>query len=145
MFRMIPVLTAMSIAWVTATMSLADIGIEGAYARAAGPSARAGAVFMTIRNDGEAEDRLVSVVSDASVRVELHTHVDQGDGVMRMREVGEGFIVPAGGSHSLVRGGDHLMFMGLTAPWRHGDLIPVTLVFERAGEMALEIEVDLER
>ncbi len=125
--------------------SLAEISVEGAYARAAGPSAKTGAAFMVIRNDGESEDRLVSVLSDASARVELHTHVDQGDGVMRMMEVEEGFAIPSGGIRSLVRGGDHVMFMGLNEPWRHGDLIPVTLVYERAGNIELEIEVDLQR
>ena len=129
----------------TAGPLFAEISVEGAYARAAGPAARAGAVFMVIRNDGEVEDRLISVLSDAAVRVELHTHAERDDGVMRMAEVEEGFTVPAEGSHALVRGGDHLMFMGLTGPWRQGDMIPVTLVFERAGQIALEIEVDLQR
>ncbi len=100
---------------------------------------------MVIHNDGETDDRLIFASSDAAARVELHTHFEQNNGVMRMMEVEDGFPVPAGGSHSLDRGGDHVMFMGLTGSWRQGDLIPLTLVFERRGELALEIEVDLER
>ncbi|MCY3994691.1 MAG: copper chaperone PCu(A)C [Rhodobacter sp.] len=138
-------LIAALLVWTAAVPSLAEIAIESAYARAAGPSARVGAAFMTIRNDGEIDDRLISASSDASARVELHTHMVQGDGVMRMMEARQGFAVPAGGSHSLDRGGDHVMFMGLTEPWRQGDLVPVTLVFEVAGKVTLEIRVDMER
>ena len=141
----VPVLTVAIVAWAMAVPSLAEISIEGAYARAAGSAARAGAAFMVIHNDGETDDRLISASSDAAARVELHTHFEQNNGVMRMMEVEDGFPVPAGGSHSLDRGGDHVMFMGLTGSWRQGDLIPLTLVFERRGELALEIEVDLER
>ncbi len=145
MLPRLPLLTAMLVSVVSASASPAEISVEGAYARSSGPLARAGAAFMVIRNDGDASDRLVSAASDASARVELHTHIDQGDGVMRMKKLEEGIVIPAGGSHSLVRGGDHLMFLGLASPWRQGDLIPVTLILERAGEVALEIVVDLER
>ncbi len=45
----------------------------------------------------------------------------------------------------LKRGGDHVMFMGLNSAWEQGDLLPLTLVFEKAGEIDLEVQVDLER
>ena len=35
--------------------------------------------------------------------------------------------------------------MGLNAPLEDGDSVAVTLVFERAGEMEVEIPVDLKR
>lgn len=62
-----------------------------------------------------------------------------------MVEVEEGFEIPAGGSRMLQRGGDHVMFMGLAGAWNDGDTIPLTLVFEQAGEIALEVPVDLTR
>lgn len=122
--------------------AVAEITVEDGYARAS--NRMAGAAFMVIRNDGEA-DRLVDVRSDAAERVELHTHAESGDGVMKMRHVEDGFAIPAQGSHALERGGDHVMFMGLTAPFEQGDTIPVTLVFEEAGEIEVELPVDLER
>jgi len=64
---------------------------------------------------------------------------------MRMVEVEEGFAVPAGGMHALKRGGDHVMFMGLTRPMEQGDTVNVTLIFEKAGRIEVEIPVDLER
>ena len=123
----------------------AEIVVEDAYARVATPLAKTGAVFLVLRNDGDADDRLLDVASDAAMRVELHAHIGQGNGVMQMVHAEDGFAIPAGGDHALLRGGDHVMFMGLARPWRQGDLIPLTLIFENAGEMTLEIPVDLER
>ena len=139
------ILAAATAALFAAVPALADIIIEDAYARSASPVAKAGAAFMVIRNDGDQPDRLIGAISDAAARVELHTHIDASDGVMQMREVEGGFSIPADGAHSLKRGGDHVMFMGLKDSWAQGDRIPVTLTFENAGDITLEIEVDLER
>ncbi|MCT4611274.1 MAG: copper chaperone PCu(A)C [Pelagimonas sp.] len=122
-----------------------EIMVKDAYARSAGKMAKAGAAFMMIENMGSEDDRLLSAASDVSKRVELHTHKDLGDGVMKMMHVEEGFTIPAGGSHALQRGGDHVMFMGLNRAMNHGDMVSVTLTFEKAGEMVVEIPVDLER
>lgn len=132
-------LPALSPAWAN------DITITDAYARSASPTAMSGAAFLVLTNSGTSDDRLVAASSDAAARVELHTHREDANGVMRMMEVEEGFALPAGGSHVLARGGDHIMFMGLAAPWAQGDVLTVTLRFERAGEMTVEIPVDLER
>lgn len=122
-----------------------DITVSDAYARSASAVARTGAAFMVIENAGAQEDRLVAARSDIAERVELHTHLSAGDGILRMVEVEDGFAIPAGGSHALKRGGDHVMFMGLTRPMADGDTVQVTLVFERAGEVTLDIPVDLQR
>jgi copper(I)-binding protein len=37
------------------------------------------------------------------------------------------------------------MFMGLVEPFEQGETVPVTLIFEKAGEIALEVTVDQER
>jgi len=119
--------------------------ITDAYAVSASPTARTGAAFFIIENHGPADDRLVGVTSDAAERVEIHTHLEDASGVMRMIKVEDGIVVPAGARHALRRGGDHIMFLGLTAPFDAGRLIPVTLIFEQAGEIAVEIPVDLNR
>lgn len=125
--------------------ALADITVQEAYARSAMPGAKTGAAFMVIANSGDEDDRLVSVASDAAAKVELHTHKDEGNGVMKMVHVEEGFVIPAQGEHVLQRGGDHVMFMGLTAPFEQGSTVAVTLSFEKAGDVDVEIPVDLER
>lgn len=123
----------------------ADITIKDAYARSSGMSAKAGAAFFTVTNDGAEDDQLIAATSDVAKLVELHTHKEMGDGVMKMMHVPEGFAIPAGGSHSLARGGDHVMFMGLTRPLEDGDTVTVTLTFEKAGDLTVEVPVDLTR
>ena len=130
---------------VSVAPAMAEITIRDAYARAASPKAKAGAAFMVIENSGAAADRLVSATSTVAHRVELHTHKETGDGLMQMLEVEEGFVIPAGGAHALQRGGDHVMFMGLKQSLLQGDTVEVILTFEKAGEIALEIPVDLAR
>lgn len=122
-----------------------EITIIDPYARAAGMNAMAGAAFFGIENSGDEDDRLVGARSDIAKRVELHTHIEGDDGVMKMVEVEEGFAVPAGSTHMLMRGGDHVMFMGLNGTMAQGDMVHVTLVFEKAGEVEVDIPVDLER
>ncbi|MBD0866636.1 MAG: copper chaperone PCu(A)C [Rhodobacteraceae bacterium] len=121
------------------------IQVTDAYARASGPGARAGAAFMVITNPTSTDDRLVAATSDVAVRTMLHTHVETADGVMQMRHDMDGFPIPAEGQHMLMRGGDHVMFIGLTRALTHGDIITVTLTFEQAGDVVVEIPVDLER
>lgn len=125
------------------TSAFAEIEVQDPYARSS--NAMAGAAFMTIQNTGDTDDRLVSVTSDAAQRVELHTHMEDADGVMRMIHVEEGFVLPAGGAITMKRGGEHVMFMGLTAPFEQDDVIKVTFQFEQAGDVVVEIPVDQDR
>ena len=122
-----------------------DIVIHDAYARSSTPFAQSGAVFMEIMNKGETDDRLISAETEVSKKAELHTHIQNDDGVMKMRRVEEGFAIPAGGMHMLQRGGDHVMMMGLLQSLEHGQTITLRLVFEEAGELSVEVPVDLER
>lgn len=119
--------------------------VSDAYARSSGGFAKTGAAFLLISNSGPEDDRLIAVRSDAAERVELHTHLIDANGVARMIEVEDGIAIPAGSTQALQRGGDHIMFLGLTAPFEQGQTIAVTLVFEHAGEIAVEIPVDLAR
>jgi copper(I)-binding protein len=123
----------------------AKIMVQDPYARVSAKMSTSGAAFMEIMNKGAEDDQLIDARSDIAKRVELHTHMETGDGVMKMMHVEDGFTIPAEGHHMLQRGGDHVMFMGLTQELKHGDVVPVTLVFKNAGEIMIEIPVDLER
>ena len=115
------------------------------YARSSGATAQSGAAFMTIENRGDTDDRLIGADADIAARVELHTHEEDDDGVMRMFQVEDGFAIPAGGRHSLERGGAHVMLMGIEAPFEDGGTIALSLEFEHAGTIAVEVPVDLSR
>lgn len=125
--------------------AFADIVVMDPYARSAGKSAKAGAAFMVIENTGDEDDRLIAATSDIAQKVELHTHKNMGDGIMKMIHVEEGFVIPAGGKHMLMRGGDHVMFMGLNSSMDQGSTVKVTLTFEKAGDIVVDIPVDLQR
>lgn len=123
----------------------AKIMLDDPFARVSTAGSKSGAAFMTIMNSTDTDDRLIAATTDIAERVELHTHQEDANGVMKMLHVEEGFAVPAGGMHALARGGDHIMLMGLTQSLSHGDTISVTLTFENAGDISVDIPVDLER
>lgn len=121
-----------------------SITVVDAYARFM-PGAKAGAAFMVIKNTGTEDDQLIDARADISMKTELHTHKAGDGGVMQMVHVPEGFAIPAEGEHALARGGDHVMFMGLKSMPAQGDTIPVTLVFQKAGEVIVDVPVDMNR
>ncbi len=113
--------------------------IEKPWARATAPGAKVAGGYMLIRNAGAAPDRLVSASSPAAAKVELHVHIND-NGVMKMREV-PGYDVPAKGAFELKPGGAHLMFMDIRRPFKEGEKLPVTLKFEKAGDVSAEFHV----
>jgi len=116
--------------------------VKDPYARVARPNAPTGAAFMTLMNHSDQNITLMGVSSDVAKRVELHTHIDNGEGIMQMTEIEGGITIPAGGMHMMKRGGDHVMMMGLTKSLVDGETIFVTLEFESGAEMDVEIPVD---
>jgi len=139
-----PFLTALAVVFALPA-GAQTITISDAYARAASASAISGAAFFVIENTAAEADQLVSASSMIAERTELHTHIADANGVMQMVHVPEGFAVPAAGTHALARGGDHVMFLGLKQPLNHGDMVDVTLTFAKAGDVVVQIPVDLER
>lgn len=137
--------TALAVGFALPALACDGLHIEDAYARASTGMSQSGAAFMHIANHGDTECRLIGARSDAAERVELHTHLEDDSGIMRMLEVEEGFVIPANGEHILARGGDHLMFLGLTRAFNHGDDLVVTLSFEQGDDIEITIPVDLER
>ena len=122
------------------TYQVGDLVVEAPWSRASAGGAGAGGAFMMIRNDGHHGDRLIHAESDVAARVQVHMTVMQ-DGVMRMRRAEDGVEVPAGGMAELKPGGFHVMLMGLKQPLQEGDSFPVTLVFERAGEITVDVRI----
>lgn len=116
----------------------AQVTIDNAWARATPPGAKIAAGYMTIRN-AAAADKLLGASSPAAERVETHVTVKDGD-VSRMREV-KSYDVPSRGALTLAPGGSHLMLVNIKAPLKAGDKVPLTLKFEKAGELKTELTV----
>ena len=122
-----------------ASPALAQVGIDHPWIRATAPGAKVAGGFMTITNGASAPDRLVGAASSIAERVELHVSTHE-DGMMKMRQV-QAIDVPAGGRFELKPGGTHLMFVNITRQIKQGETIPVTLTFEKAGEVRADYVV----
>ena len=120
---------------------LGALAIGHPYARATAPGQPIGGGYLKLDNQGPADDRLLGASAAAvAERVELHTMAMEGD-VMRMRSLGA-IDLPAGRSVELKPGGTHLMLVGLKAPLKAGDKFPLTLRFERAGQVEVVVNVE---
>ncbi|KQN07093.1 hypothetical protein ASE85_18615 [Sphingobium sp. Leaf26] len=106
---------------------------------AAGQSVGGG--FMSIANSSKTADTLVSATSPAAQKVEFHSMTMDG-GIMRMRPVPGGLPVPAGGRLDLKPGGFHIMLVGLKQPLALGRRVPITLRFQRAGTITVQLKVE---
>lgn len=118
-----------------------SLEITTPWTRATPPSARTGGGFMTITNKGTTADRLVSARSNASDKVEIH-EVQMDGSVMRMRELANGLEIAPGATIMLKPGGYHIMFMELKAPIAKDTKVPVTLVFEKAGSVDVQLTAE---
>ena len=118
-----------------------DLVIDHPWARATAPQQANGGAYLTITNAGTTPDRLLEAQSSVADRVELHTHDVDSAGVMRMREV-DAIEIPAGEATALRPGGLHVMLIGLEDRLIEGEQFPLTLVFEAAGPLEVEVTVE---
>ena len=123
----------------TGSAQVGDIAIEGAYVRASLGRAPNSAAYMTVTTAGAEPDRLIGGSTPAAERVELHATL-QEDGVMKMRPLQAVEVAP-GEAAVLQPGGVHLMLLNLTEPLVEGETIDLSLSFERAGVVTLEVPI----
>ena len=119
---------------------LGDLLLHHAWARATPAGAKTGAVYVRIDNHGMEADKLISVAGDIAAKVEVHNMTMDGD-TMQMGPAGE-IEIPSHGTVDLAPHGLHIMLMGLTKQLNEGDPFPVTLTFEKAGKVELQVVVE---
>jgi periplasmic copper chaperone A len=119
---------------------LGDLRIGHPWARATPGHSPNGAAYLTLSTEGAQSDRLTSVATPVAAKAELHTHLMEGN-VMKMRPV-EAIEIAPGAPIVLQPGGLHVMLMGLKAPLKEGDRFPLTLTFEHAGNIEVEVVVE---
>jgi copper(I)-binding protein len=119
----------------------ADITASNAWSRATPAGAKVGVGYVTIRNDGDTADRLVSVSTAAAEKAEMH-ETKMENGVMQMRPLPDGIPIPAHATATLAPGSAHLMLIGLKQPLKQGDSFQARLVFEQAGEIDVTFQVE---
>jgi copper(I)-binding protein len=116
-----------------------QIEIKEAWGRPSPMQAGTGAAYMVINNTGSEDDKLISAASDVAEAVEIHDMTMEND-VMKMFRI-DGIDIPAGGSATLQPGGKHVMFIGLYEKLEIGQVITVTLEFEKSGQQTIEVEI----
>ena len=119
---------------------LGALEIGHPWARATPPTAPTGGGYLSVKNTGTEPDRLLSVSSPAAQTVQVHEMKMEGN-VMRMRELESPLEIKPGETVTLAPGGLHLMMTGLKAPLKQGERVPLTLVFEKAGKIDVELSV----
>lgn len=144
---MIKVLALAALAAFAATGSVSardyqlhSLRIDHPFARATPPGARSGGVFLSIENKGAKPDVLLHVSTPVAGTAEIHQMVMDA-GVMRMRAV-ERIDVKPGERVMLRPGGYHVMLTDLKRPLHAGDSFPLTLGFEKAGSIEVNVEVE---
>ena len=105
------------------------------------PGAKVAAGYLTVVNEGEADDRLVAIESTAIARIEMHSS-QIVDGIASMKPMENGLALPAGKTVGLGEDGTHAMFMDLTKQLKEGEKIEAVLVFEKAGRVPVVFNVE---
>ncbi len=116
------------------------LSVKQAWSRATPKGAQVAAGYLTIENHGTTADRLISAATPAAAKVEIH-EMTTLDGIMMMRTIEGGLVIPPGETVTLAPGGSHLMFIGLAAPFSEGQHIDAALMFETAGKIDVSFEV----
>lgn len=116
-----------------------DIAVSAAWSRATIGTARPASFYVTIRNNGSIEDRLIGIETPVAEMTMLHETVTK-DGMSSMPHADQ-IPVAAGETVSLAPGGYHGMLMDLAEELEEGTSFSVTLLFENAGSVPIDTEV----
>ncbi len=117
-----------------------DLTIDHPWARETAASQANGAAYFVVKNPGTTADRLTGASAEIAKRAELHTHLME-DNVMKMRQV-EFLEIPAEGEARVEPGGFHVMLLGLKSPLVEGERFPLTLEFEQAGTVEVDVAIE---
>ena len=124
----------------TEVQALGELIVAEGWARETAEGAKVGGAFLTIVNGTHNGDALLSASANFADEVQIHRTTEE-DGVAKMAQIKEHLPVPAGATLKLRPGGLHLMFFGLKAPLKAGDVKLVRLQFKKAGQKTVPIIV----
>jgi copper(I)-binding protein len=127
----------------TAAVAAVALKIDAVWIRAVPPVSQNSAAYLRIRNSGAQDDFLLSVQTPVAASTELHDMVMNGD-VMRMDKMNKA-RVPAGGELLFDPDSKHIMLLGLKAPVKVGQSVPLVLHFRKAGVVTVNATVRAEQ
>ena len=116
-----------------------DLLIEHPWSRELPVDLPGGAAYFTVHNQGSQADRLVGVSSPRAQKSELHVQAPK-DGMMNMQHAPV-MDIPADSQVIFQPGANHVMLTGMDKPLKAGEQFPLTLEFEKAGKVEVQVEV----
>ncbi|MET1080591.1 MAG: copper chaperone PCu(A)C [Pseudomonas sp.] len=122
--------------------SQGDLHIAHPWSREMPPTAPTAAAYFVVHNQGASADRLLGADTPVAGKAQLHQHLNR-DGLMKMEHVAA-VDVPAGGEAVFAPMGYHVMLFDLKQPLRDGTRFALTLHFEKAGDVQVEVAVQKE-
>jgi periplasmic copper chaperone A len=143
--RLLPI-AGMVIAYCIAADAMAtdykagSLSISGPRSRATPKGAQAGVGYMAIKNSGTTPDRLIGGSVEVADHFQLHA-MTMENGIAKMREL-TGIDIKPGQTIEFKPGGSHAMFVDLRHPLSKGEHIKGTLIFEYAGTVQIEYDVE---
>lgn len=120
---------------------LGDIEILNPWARETPKGVKVSSGYFYIINHSNTPDRLVSISTNGVKTTEMHTMAVVND-IMKMEKMHNGIEIPGNGEITFKPGGNHIMFMGLSQPFKLGDKISAKLTFENAGTIDVDFSVN---
>lgn len=143
MKKLLPILLMMILAACAPTAnsgsSAGGIKVNDPWARPAKAGANS-AIYFVIENPQAQVDALLSARCEAAMMTEVHmTKTDDAGKSMMMKQ--DSVPVAASGQTKFEPGGLHVMLMNLKEDLEPGQKLPVTLNFEKAGEVTVEATV----
>lgn len=121
--------------------SQGPVKVDHPWSRPTPPSTQMGVGYMSISNSGTGDITLVAAATPRAGNVSIH-ETSMHDGVMRMAPIRGGLVIPAGTTVELKPHSFHLMLEQLKSPLREKESVPLTLRFEGAGDMQIELRVE---
>ncbi len=120
---------------------LGSLEIKHPWSRATPKGVSVAGGYLKVINTGTTADRLIGGSVATAGKFEIHEMTVVND-VMRMRPLPNGIEIKPGATVEFKPGSYHLMFVDLKAPFEQGKRVKGTLVFEKAGSIAVEFAVE---
>jgi periplasmic copper chaperone A len=143
--KMVTIGTALVFAGVGVALAqndrIGDIEVAKPWAPATRSTLTNSAVYLSLTDLGAKSDELIGATSPIAQQVELHVFSIE-NGVYGMHKVDGIEIMPGSAATVLRPGGAHVMLESLKRPLRAGTTFPLTLIFQRAGQLQIEVPVE---
>ena len=132
------VLGALVMAGLCQAAFAAGMNVNNAWARTTVKGMDMGGAFLNVDNETGRDDVLLGGSTPVADHVEIHTHINE-NGVMKMRQVKEGVVLPKNKEVKLEPGSYHIMLMGLKAPLKEGQKFKLTLKFKNSKPQTVTV------